>query len=334
MANPRAPSEQDTTNAPRVLIIRRDNIGDLVCTLPLFEALRQHYPKACIGALVNSYNAPLLQGNPFIDHVHIYTKSKHRPGMTRRSLARDRLALFLKLRGPRYQVAVHAGTRVRTEMRVLARLAGVKDQILDQANGRPLHEVERVFELLSKLGITGTPPAPRLHIPASAQQEARAVLAAQGFENSVGLHISAREDENRWPLENFTALIRAGANRGLKFVIFWSPGDPGRPEHPGDDDRAQALVDMCRGLPVVAYPTPDLSALAAGLAAVRILVGSDGGHVHIAAAVGTPVIGLYCAHKVTQWRPWGQRHSVLYGPRVCDISIDSVFAVLLAKTAP
>lgn len=41
----------------KILIIRRDNIGDLICTTPLFEAIRQHYPDAYLAALVNSYNA-------------------------------------------------------------------------------------------------------------------------------------------------------------------------------------------------------------------------------------------------------------------------------------
>ena len=49
------------------LIIRRDNIGDLVLTTPMFEALRRRYPNAYIAVLVNSYNAPAIAGNPFVD---------------------------------------------------------------------------------------------------------------------------------------------------------------------------------------------------------------------------------------------------------------------------
>lgn len=47
---------------PKILIIRRDNIGDLVCTTPLFSALRQHYPNAHLAARVNSYYAEVLEG--------------------------------------------------------------------------------------------------------------------------------------------------------------------------------------------------------------------------------------------------------------------------------
>ena len=61
-----------------ILIIRRDNIGDLVCTTPLIGALRQRFPHGWLGALVNSYNAPVLEGNPDLDEVFVYTKAKHR----------------------------------------------------------------------------------------------------------------------------------------------------------------------------------------------------------------------------------------------------------------
>ena len=65
------------TPAPRILVIRRDNIGDLVCTTPLLSALRAHFPDAWLGALVNSYNAPVLTGNSDLSKVIAYTKLKH-----------------------------------------------------------------------------------------------------------------------------------------------------------------------------------------------------------------------------------------------------------------
>ena len=62
----------------KIIVIRRDNIGDLVCTTPLFRTLRRHYPEARIVALVNDYNAPVLDRNTDIDEVFFYTKAKHR----------------------------------------------------------------------------------------------------------------------------------------------------------------------------------------------------------------------------------------------------------------
>ena len=55
---------------PRILVIRRDNIGDLVCTLPLFRALRRQLPEAHLAALVTSYTAAVLDGNPDLDAIY------------------------------------------------------------------------------------------------------------------------------------------------------------------------------------------------------------------------------------------------------------------------
>ena len=67
--------------AGKFLVIRRDNIGDLVCTTPLIHALRIAYPKAQLCVLVNSYNRPVVENHPDIDTVYAYTKAKHRePG--------------------------------------------------------------------------------------------------------------------------------------------------------------------------------------------------------------------------------------------------------------
>ncbi|MGH9576685.1 MAG: glycosyltransferase family 9 protein, partial [Terriglobales bacterium] len=61
----------------KLLVVRRDNIGDLVLTTPILRALRSRFPAARIEAFVNSYNAPVLSGHPDVDRVHAYTKAKH-----------------------------------------------------------------------------------------------------------------------------------------------------------------------------------------------------------------------------------------------------------------
>ena len=80
MASASLPDSQ----ALKILVIRRDNIGDLVCTTPLISALRLRYPRAHIAALVNTYNRQVLEGHPDLDAVYAYAKAKHRlPGAER-----------------------------------------------------------------------------------------------------------------------------------------------------------------------------------------------------------------------------------------------------------
>ena len=68
---------EPSAKSPRILVIRRDNIGDLVCTTPLIRSLREQLPGAYIAALVTRYNMAVLARNPDIDALFSYTKAKH-----------------------------------------------------------------------------------------------------------------------------------------------------------------------------------------------------------------------------------------------------------------
>src|SRR5689334_10387340 len=93
----------------RILVIRRDNIGDLVCTTPLIAALRARYPQAHIAALVNSYNAAILEGNPDLDALHVYTKLKHRAdGQSALRIIAARLRTLRELRREPFDYVVLA----------------------------------------------------------------------------------------------------------------------------------------------------------------------------------------------------------------------------------
>ena len=61
----------------KILLIRRDNIGDLICTTPLLRALREHLPEASISILVSSYNVEVLEENKDIDRTFIFLKRRH-----------------------------------------------------------------------------------------------------------------------------------------------------------------------------------------------------------------------------------------------------------------
>jgi hypothetical protein len=61
----------------KILVVRDDHIGDLICSLPVFEALKKALPDARTTLVASSYNAQIAEGNPFIDHVLHYPKHKH-----------------------------------------------------------------------------------------------------------------------------------------------------------------------------------------------------------------------------------------------------------------
>lgn len=318
---------------PSFLVIRRDNIGDLICTTPLIRALRQRHPSATICALVNSYNAPVLANNPDVDAVFAYTKAKHRPaGVSAARVYWDRLKLFARLRKMHFDYAILAAPRFQPRLLRLARFAGARHIVGftegDRRAGRhidasvpygsptsPLHEVEDVFRLLEPLGVCGCPPAARL-CPGEAEiAQARTALQhnlPQTPQLLIGVHVSARKPSQRWPAQNFAAIMqRLHEKYGAAFMLFWSPGDANNRLHPGDDAKAEAIIQETAGIPVLAYPTQNLGQLIAGLSLCDKVICSDGGAMHIAAGLSKPMVCFFGKSDAARWHPWGVPHVLL-----------------------
>jgi len=288
-----------------ILVLRRDNIGDLVCTTPLLAALRAQLPGAWLGALVTSYNAEVLRGNPALDEVFVYEKLKHRAGgllshlrTRRRALSRVRErgidCVLVPAPSPR---ALRLARSLRPG-RVIAAPA--------QAPAR-LHEVQRTFETARALGLRGEPGPLQLRADAEKRAELRAGLGPGPF---VAVHISARRPAQRWPLERYAALA-ARLAKEARVLLLWAPGAAGDARHPGDDAAAAEVLRMARDPVVLPVATPDLRTLIAALSLAERVVCPDGGAMHIAAALAKPVVALFGDSPVERWRPWRVPHRVL-----------------------
>ncbi|HSD54004.1 MAG TPA: glycosyltransferase family 9 protein, partial [Burkholderiales bacterium] len=193
-----------------------------------------------------------------------------------------------------------------------------------------LHEVERVFRLAPVFGIEGPPPPMRLAVGERDAARVRAALAERGVVGApIGVHLSARKPSQRWPVERFVALMRALHERhGATFMLFWSPGPADHPQHPGDDEKAGAVSEATRSLPVLSWPTRELPSLVAGIAACRAMVMSDGGAMHVAAALGKPIVCFFGRSDAMRWRPWGVAHRLLQPASldVADIGVEEALA--------
>jgi ADP-heptose:LPS heptosyltransferase len=329
--------------APRILVVRRDNIGDLVCTTPLLTALRERFTGGWLAVLANSYNAPILAGHPDLDAVYAYRKGKHvDAGLM--ALAVERIGLVRNIRRRRLDSVVLATTAYQPRTLLLARLlapehiVGFVEEAAPRAIDRPVslegsegeHEVERAFRLARAFGIEGPPPPLRIAVDAGEAARVRAALAASGFAAApIGIHLSARKPSQRWPADRFVALMRALHERtGAAFMLFWSPGPADHPQHPGDDEKANHVSDATRGLPVLPWPTHELPSLVAGIAACRAMVMSDGGAMHVAAALGKPIVCFFGKSDATRWRPWGVPHALIQRASldVADIGVDDALA--------
>ncbi len=325
----------------RILFIRRDNIGDLVCTTPLFAAVRARFPKAYIALLANTYCAPVVAGNPDLDRVYVYAKAKHLPPRRRLAAYWDRVRLVRELRARRFDHVVLAAASYYArglefaQWLPTARVIGFasddgKRRGLDVAlarDKRPRHEVEDLFQLLAPFGITGKPPSLQLRAEPTHRDQVRAAIhAALGEVQPVAVHISARHPSNRWHADGYQGLIRALIAQGHVVLLLWSPGESGSATHPGDDALAQQIVDGVADPRLLALPTARLETLVAALEASLGAVLSDGGAMHVAAALGKPLVCLFGDSDPARWHPWQCPHIVLQPASRCvrDLSLSAV----------
>jgi ADP-heptose:LPS heptosyltransferase len=315
----------------KILIIRRDNIGDLVCTTPMIRMLRQRWPQAWIAALVTRYNAEVLAGNPDVDAVFAYQKAKHRgAGESRGAIYWQRLKQVVALRRARIDLVLLPASGAQPSAERLARWIGA-GRVLRQADpapATPLHAVEQCAALLRQAGIAGDPPALVLR-PDPAAAAAVRQRVAPGAGPLVAIHVSARKPSQRWPAERFAALLGELHRRhDARFLLLWSPGDEDNPLHPGDDRKAARIVAAARGLPLLAHPTHALRELIAALSLADSVVCSDGGAMHLAAGLGKPIVCFFGRSDPRVWRPWGVPHVVLQAPsrEVSDVAVEEALA--------
>lgn len=337
--------------ALNILVIRRDNIGDLVCTTPVFTALRQRFPTAQICALVNSYNAPVLAQHPDVDRIFVYTKLKHRtPGQSRLRLLWQRLRMHRELKKIAFDYVLLPNDQPRLLRFALSlrskRIVALGQSAMPVKNVMILppihegeeHEAQATYRLLAPLGIEGIPPAVSIVPDRAEREKAQTTLTAKLGEGSVvGIHVSARKPSQRWPSERFAALMRAlHARHGLSFMLLWAPGSESNPLHPGDDEKAQAVLQMVGDLPVLPYPTHTLPELIGALSICDTVICSDGGAMHLAAGLGKPIVCLFGKSDAWRWHPWGVPHRLLQAgsKEVKDIAVEEVVAAFeqLAST--
>jgi len=316
----------DAARVRKVLVIRNDNIGDVLCTTPALTALRRRFPTAHLAILVASYAREAVAGNPDVDEVLAYTKHKHRPDGGRLGAWREMARLFARIRARRYDVAVAMRAHFSGSLGWLTLLSGAPCRIGYAPPPRhplrfcithpmplptqPAHEVERCLRLLEPLGVRAENPTLMLARDATAEAAARESLRSQGAPREsalVAFHVSSRR-ANRWPAERFAALADWAAKQGAGVVLV---------EPPGEAEAVRAVAGRMARPPIL-YRTASFRDLAALLAQCRICVCCDGGAMHVAAAVGTATVAIFGAADPRRWAPWGRGHRVLWRDGIAE----------------
>jgi ADP-heptose:LPS heptosyltransferase len=343
-----------THRKPKILLIQRDNIGDLVLTTPFLRSLREALPGAMLDILSNSYNAPVLAGNGAIDQHYWYTKLKHRS--KHQSALRvivDNWKLRRQLRLRNYDLAIIPATLLSEHALRLARSCRPKriaafTSALDAAvNGVDLaidpnrvdvHPVKAQRAMLEHLvpkeileKLPAEPPPCEVTVDREMRAQIERRLEFKPDAKVVAFHVSARKIDQRWPAENFAALMRrVHVELGAQLLLLWAPGSSENPLHPGDDEKAEEISALISDLAFKSHSTATLGELIAVLSLADLVVLSDGGAMHLAAALQKPLVCMFGNSDPNVWRAWRTRQSVLRDSsnRVAALPVERVFAAI------
>lgn len=297
----------DTTQAPRILIVRLSAIGDVMHTLPVLCALRDRLPLAFLAWIVEGRAADLLEGHSALDRLiripRGWLKSPRSVLHVRRQLRALNFDIAIDVQGLFKSAAAArmsgAPTRIGLSGADAREMSGWLNTV--RVNPGQVHIVERNLELLAPLGIER--PTVRFDLPerSADRRWARDYLATIGSPaDFVVINPGAGWPSKLWPPARFAAVARyLGQQRHLPSLVVWA----------GTAERcmAEAIASGSAGHARI-VPSTTLTQLATLIRRARLFVASDTGPLHIAVAAGTPSVGLFGPMPHQRNGPYGPRH--------------------------
>ncbi len=303
-------------------IFRTDRIGDVVLTLPMAEAIKRHDPAAHVVFCVQTYTAELVALSPHVDEILTIGARDIDEGILHfirrlRRLPIDR-AVFAYPRPKLALASLLAGIdlRIGTGYRWYSLLFNRK--LREHRRDSRFHERDYNLHLLDASGIPASksPLTPKLHISDELRGQAREVLERSGIDPLrpfIALHPGSGGSAKDWPPERFGALAEAlqAADPELQIFITGTEAEHALMKRVRDAAGGSAAGSNTAGgsaagsSATLQHEEVSLPLLAALLERSRLCCANSTGPLHIAAAVGTPVLGFYPFETVCHPRRWG-----------------------------
>jgi len=322
-----------------ILVIDFGQLGDVVLSLPALQAIRTRFPHARVTVAVGRAAAPVVEMSGHADETLAVDRVGLRDGPKTLSLWQI-MGLVRNVRRSKYDFVIDLHSLSETNL--LGYLSGAHHRLFSRRPGRSLdflskfrerppvedrtkHAVDRYLDVLAPLGVGKISRVPRLRPRDEDNQHVEQLLRKARAESDaplVGIFTGAGHASRRWPVERFGELARRlEGNDGVRVVLFAGP-----------EERAM-LAEVRAQFPpsTIVFDRLTVPQLAAAQARLAVFVSNDTGPMHIAAAVGTPVVILMATHPMLKcYVPPGNRHRVIHGRDIMNISVDDAYAATRA----
>lgn len=314
----------------RILVVKLSSIGDVVRTLPAVHALRQKFPDAFIGWAVERRAEEIVRHCPDVDDVYalsipmgsgltpqVWRKCVHVCGGWTQGVS--------EIRKKRFDVALDFQGLFKSGL--LSWLSGAPRRVglgdnrrefchlfmNELAETTSLHALDRYASLVAHLGCDVSSPKYALRIPDEAETFAEEFLEKNGLRGGellLGINPGASHPINRWEPERFAGVADLAAGKlSARIVVFGGPGDV-------EMEKRISRSAHCRTVSAAGKTT--LMQLAALLKRCDVLVGCDTGPIHLAVAVGTPVVAIAGPADPRRTGPRGARAWVVRSDLPCQ----------------
>jgi heptosyltransferase III len=332
----------------KIIVVKRDKIGDMLLTTPLLAHLRASLPQASIHVVASDYNAWVVQDNSDIDKIWAYPRVRNGNQVSfkaawkfwkiRRALRREKFDVVIVGNGAESPRAIALGTAIGAKQVIAAfpadrRYRGVTERV--EFDPRR-HEIDALLALAAPLGIPppATPAYPKFVLPGAWQDQAVAWLNAENLKPSryavIGLGARrAKKQPSCDQILRWSAWLTAA--HGLCTVFMWTPGGSDNPLYPGDDAVAQPVLDA-RSPNIVPF-RGKLNPAIALVWNAAFSIFPDSGLMHFGAASPGGVLGLFAETAISphpdQWGPRGARAAYLEAKNsVSEIRDEDVFGAI------
>ena len=309
----------------RLLIVRLGSMGDIIHALPAATLLRRAYPAATLGWIVEQrwvellcapgtpLAGPRVPGRPLLDMVHVVNTLGWRSALFSDETWREILGAWREVRAARYELAVDFQGTVRTALMARAsgaeacsgferpreHVAGVFYTHTVEAAGR--HVVEQNVSLAAATaGVPAEIPAAEFPVDAVAEETCGRRLRLRGMRQFAIVNPGAGWEGKQWPPEHYGEVAKGLSRLGLRCLINFGPGE---------EPLARAAVAASAGA-AEAVPS-SVSELIAFTRRAQLFIGGDTGPMHLAAALGVPVVALFGPTSPARNGPFGTRSIAL-----------------------